>query len=127
VTREASARAVIQRRKVRQRELIDLAEEFARELDSKLGVRSVVVYGSVARGDFNVWSDVDVLVIADSLPKEVADRPAALGPAPPGVQPIAWTPEELTAAVTRRNPIATEAATKGVVVLGADHWLELIG
>jgi predicted nucleotidyltransferase len=118
---------VIQRRKVRQRELIDLAEEFARELDSKLGVRSVVVYGSVARGDFNVWSDVDVLVIADSLPKEVADRPAALGPAPPGVQPIAWTPEELTAAVTRRNPIATEAATKGVVVLGADRWLELIG
>jgi uncharacterized protein len=85
----------------------------------RVGVRAVVVFGSVARGDFNAWSDVDVLVIADELPDGGRPRLALLhDPAFPGIEPVGWTPEELATRSRQGDPIATEAATVGVVVLG---------
>ncbi|MGI8900679.1 MAG: nucleotidyltransferase domain-containing protein [Nocardioides sp.] len=61
------------------------------QLDPALGIRAVVVFGSVARGDFNVWSDIDVLVVADNLPARRLDRLGAIDPRPGPVQPLAWT------------------------------------
>ncbi len=101
--------------------MLELARAWAAELDEALGVCSVVVFGSVARGDFNVWSDVDVLVVADHLPKSWLDRIALLSVSrPPRLSPIAWTPEEFRCEVDRRNPIATEARAAGIVVRGDD-------
>jgi hypothetical protein len=81
----------------------------------------------VARGDFNVWSDIDVLVIADKLPERLPDRLAALGDhAPPGIQAVGWTPEELARQAKRRNPIAVEALERGVVISGPDALEKLI-
>jgi predicted nucleotidyltransferase len=48
------AGAVIERRRGQRRELLARAERFGAGLDSGLGVRAVVVFGSVARGDFNL-------------------------------------------------------------------------
>jgi predicted nucleotidyltransferase len=79
---------------------------------------AAVVVGSVARGDFNHWSDLDVLVVADDLPDRWLDRCEALAPVPPGLQPIGWTPNELAARRRRRDPIALEAGTVGVTVWG---------
>lgn len=39
-----------------------------------------MVFGSVARGDFNLWSDIDVLVVADNLPERWLDRLGRLAP-----------------------------------------------
>lgn len=79
----------------------------------------MAVFGSVARGDFNVWSDVDVLVVADALPERWLDRLAVLAErAPPGVSALGWTPDEWAQEVARRNPIATEVLGHGVVVSG---------
>ncbi|MGH8908620.1 MAG: nucleotidyltransferase family protein [Egibacteraceae bacterium] len=44
--------------------------------------RAVVIFGSVARGDFNDTSDIDVLVVAERLPARATDRLAALGAYP---------------------------------------------
>lgn len=77
--------------------------------------------GSVARGDFNRWSDVDVLVIADALPTRPLDRlELLLAGAPPGVQPIAWTPAEFARERDRHNPIAAEALEVGVAIRGRE-------
>ena len=55
------------------------AEEFARRVTSCLGgqVDSIVLYGSVARGDTKRASDVDVLVISPD-PAAVKDRISAI-------------------------------------------------
>lgn len=113
---------VIERRRREQAELLARARSFATQLDPALGVSAVVVFGSVARGDFNLWSDVDVLVIAEHLPDRWLDRLAAVGDdAPPRVAPIAWTPQEFRRKLGAGDPIAAECLRNGVVVAGALH------
>lgn len=113
------AGAIIGRRRDQQARLIEHAERFAAQLDQSLDVRAVIIFGSVARGDFNVWSDVDVLVVADALPDGQLDRLRALGPCETLVQAVAWTPTELRRALARSNPIAVEAKDRGIWLRGA--------
>jgi predicted nucleotidyltransferase len=115
--------AVLGRRRREQAELLDLALTFADGLDSSLGVQAVVVFGSVARGDFNVWSDVDVLVVATHLPAGWLDRVDALGPPPARVQPVAWTPDEWRHQRSRGNPIAVQAVEQGRWLIGSPEEL----
>ncbi|MDP8968981.1 MAG: nucleotidyltransferase domain-containing protein [Actinomycetota bacterium] len=110
---------VIARRRAQRAALIERAQRFAAQLDPSLGVRAVVVFGSVARGDFNYWSDVDVLVVADRLPERPLDRPLSLGDWPGGVQPVAWTSAEWHGQRQRANPIAVESVADGVWLVGS--------
>jgi hypothetical protein len=81
-------------------------------------VRGVVIHGSVARGDFNLWSDVDVLVIDDAATGRWIDRVDRYD-APPGrVQVVVWTSEEFADQLRRRNPMASEAVEVGVWLRG---------
>ena len=52
---------VKERRRLRQR-IIEEARRWARSLPFKA---TVILIGSYARGDFNLWSDVDVIVISE--------------------------------------------------------------
>lgn len=79
----------------------------------------MVVFGSVARGDFHDASDIDVLIVADKLPARVLERNAAVGLAPSRVEFVVWTPDEFRQELARGNPIAVEAEERGVVLRGA--------
>jgi predicted nucleotidyltransferase len=112
------ARDIVARRRAEREGLIDLGREYARRLSARLAVRAAYVAGSVARGDFNVWSDVDVVIVADDLPERVPDRMAVLmADAPPRVQPVGFTPAEFERARARRNPLVIEALERGVVLI----------
>lgn len=108
----------LDRRRRERQDLLDRAGVFAAGLPSSLGLRAAVVIGSVARGDFNLWSDVDVIVVADRLPATLHERLSALGMPPPKVQPIAWTPAEYRRRRDRRDPMVVEAERCGVWLLG---------
>lgn len=111
---------LIVRRRAERAGRIDVARTWAARLGGRLRVNAVVVVGSVARGDFNKWSDLDVLVVADGLPLEALGRIELLMlDSPPGLQPLGWTPQELVTRVARGDPIAVEAYESGVVVAGA--------
>jgi len=43
-----------------------LAREFVERASHRMPIVAAAVVGSVARGDFNVWSDIDVIVIVDA-------------------------------------------------------------
>ncbi|MGH9062993.1 MAG: nucleotidyltransferase domain-containing protein [Acidimicrobiales bacterium] len=106
------------RRRAEREALLSLGRELGRRL-SLTGIQAVVVFGSVARGDFNLWSDVDVLVVADDLPDRLLERLSLVNGLVPGTQALAWTPAELAAKLRRGDPIAVEAYRCGVVVRGA--------
>ena len=115
-------RAVAERAAERER-LLSLAREYVNRLSERLPLAAAAVVGSVARGDFNVWSDVDVVVVAEQLPARAPDRGLLLSQdAPARVQPIGFTPAEFAGALARRNPLATEAASDGMPLLGADFF-----
>lgn len=111
---------VIEARQRERQHLILRARTWADDLARRLpGLMTVVVVGSVARGDFNKWSDVDVVVVADPLPDGFLARWDLVSPLPARLQPIVWTTADLDRARRTRNPLAVEADGAGVVVWGA--------
>jgi predicted nucleotidyltransferase len=113
-------KAVDERRAERER-LLERARAYVESLASRLDVRAAAVVGSVARGDFNVWSDVDVrVVVAEELPARAPDRAwRLLEAAPPRVQPIGYTLAELEREWIRGNRLVREAVSDGVCLRGA--------
>lgn len=93
---------VLEERRAERERRIAKAREFAEKAARELGPITVWVYGSVARGDFNLWSDVDVFLVAKNLPGHPLDRFALLFRwAPPGVEPRGFTLEEFQAALAK--------------------------
>ena len=110
---------VLARRGAERDALIERARAFVDELGEHLDIRAASIGGSVARGDFNVWSDVDVLLVVDDLPERLPDRLALLWEGrPPRVQPVGLTPSELEARYAAGDPLVVEVVERGVPLRG---------
>ncbi len=120
---EVGVDEVFARRRAEQETLISRARHFAEGLDAGLGVQAVVVVGSVARGDFNRWSDVDVVVIAEGVGGSLLERLEQLGPRPGRIEPSVWLPEEGRARLARADPMAVEAIERGIWLVGSPSAL----
>ncbi|HVL98403.1 MAG TPA: nucleotidyltransferase domain-containing protein [Egibacteraceae bacterium] len=116
---------VIARRRAEQQALVARAARFVVALDETLVVRGAAVFGSVARGDFNDRSDIDVLVVAERLPEDPAERQLVVGsPAPGGVEAVVWKPEEWRDRRARRDPVAVDVEAHGIWLSGSMEDLE---
>lgn len=109
---------IAERRRAREA-LLDGARSFVAALGGTLALRAAVVFGSAARGVFNRWSDVDVLLVAEGLPSDLRGRLELCEPRPPLVQPVLWTAEEWRRRLARGDPMALEARDAGVWLVGA--------
>ena len=117
------AEEVLSRRRAERQALLDRARRFVEGLDAGLRVQAVVVVGSVARGDFNRWSDVDTVVVAEGFADSLLDRLAQLAPRPAGVELAAWRPEEGKKRLARADPMAVEAVNRGIWLVGSPSVL----
>lgn len=45
--------------------VLRLLKQYSDILQEKLGKTTLILFGSYARGDFNLWSDVDFIIISD--------------------------------------------------------------
>ena len=101
------------------RELSDAAQRLAK----RLGKVSVLLHGSYARGDFNLWSDVDIIIVSDAFNNvRLLDRYELVkGLLPDKAEPILWTPGE--AEILLQKPAWRHALRRGVVVLRDDYSL----
>jgi len=77
-----------------------------------------VLIGSYARGDFNQWSDVDIIVVSEVFEGlRPAERLEKLDPPPPpGFEVIALTPREFRWGLEKKKPHVLEALERGVVL-----------
>lgn len=112
---------VIRRRMLEREMVINELREYAIKLRSRFGRLTMVLYGSYARGDFNLWSDVDVIVVSEHFrDRDFVVRCVELDDAPPRLEPICWTPEEAIKALSK--PWWREAL-RGCVVIVDDYGL----
>ncbi|HWB71174.1 MAG TPA: hypothetical protein VG452_03075 [Egibacteraceae bacterium] len=111
-------REAVARRRAQRDTLLGLARSYVDELPDDIELRAAVVAGPVARGDFHDPSDVDVVVVADRLPADAAQRWLRVAPGRGVVQPAAWTPREWRKARRRDNPLAVDALDHGVWLAG---------
>lgn len=115
---------IVERRRAERDRLIGLARAYVERLSARVPVLAAAVVGSVARGDFNVWSDIDVLVVCEVLPDRVPDRMALLVEVgTDGVQPVGYTPSELRRAVTKRDPMVLSVWQEGVILVDENTFL----
>ena len=78
----------------------------------------VIAFGSVARGESDQWSDLDLIVVAET------DRPflerfkdfAGLYDVWPALDLLVYTPAELQRMVAEENPLVTQALREGVIL-----------
>ncbi|OWP55852.1 MAG: hypothetical protein B2I17_09210 [Thermoplasmatales archaeon B_DKE] len=102
---------VIEKR-VSQRNLaIDRAREFAKSLTEDA---SVFLIGSYSRGDFNLWSDIDVVVISN-FEGNLLSRLKSMD-FPPGFEIIPLTVNEFKKMRAKKNPICVELERTGILL-----------
>jgi predicted nucleotidyltransferase len=116
----------IAERRGQRAELIATAAAYVEALGKRIGLVAAAVAGSVARGDFNLWSDIDVVVVANGLPPRAPERAGLLlKSAPARVQPVGYSPAEFALAVRRGDRLACEVLEVGVSLAGDAFFAEV--
>ncbi len=103
--------------------VFEILKEYSKVISSEIGVFTGVLYGSMARGDYNVWSDIDFLVISDKLPENPLKRLEflySLTDTP--IEVKGYTRKEFLQMMEKRNPLALDALVEGKVVVDDGFW-----
>ena len=109
---------ILEKRRRQREEWLTVARTYAEALRQKLGPLTAVVYGSVARGDFHLGSDVDLLIISEGLPDNPLVRMELLyAEVEPPLEPKGYIPAEFHALLARNQPAIREAWERGIVVI----------
>ncbi len=53
-------------------------KKFCNNVISTLNPKCIILYGSLARGNFNQRSDIDIIIISSNLPKDYYQRATLL-------------------------------------------------
>ncbi|GAB7015242.1 nucleotidyltransferase domain-containing protein [Methanogenium cariaci] len=89
---------------------------FTEEIRSRMDIDRIILYGSVARGDFNEGSDVDLLIVADFKERfhkrpldifDITDLP---------IEPVCYTRQEFEELVRNKNPFVLSVCEEGILV-----------
>lgn len=103
---------IIKKRVKLREKVIAEAREWAGRLPLKV---TAILVGSYARGDFNLWSDIDIILISDSFKGNPIQRLKELNVLP-AYQIIPLTPEEFKRLLEKKDPLAVEALKIGVIL-----------
>ncbi len=105
------------------KQILDEAKKIAEKVAFSYKPKKIILFGSVARGQANNQSDIDLLIIADS--KETRPfRVKRIFEAVRGISrnfpldPIVYSPEELDKRLLIGDPFVTKAVMQGTVLYG---------
>jgi len=103
---------IVEKRKKLRNKVIKKAFNWVAKLPFKT---TAFLIGSYAKGDFNLWSDVDVLVLSKKFKGNPLERLKALD-IPPGFQIIPLNLNEFKKLLNKKNPIVMDAFNFGIVL-----------
>jgi len=96
-----------------------MAKDFVERARERVGRLSAALIGSYARGDFNEWSDIDVLLVAervDENPLRRWDRLIDILVEYPEIEPIILSRAEFMRQLRLGTPMILELVEKGVIL-----------
>jgi len=109
---------VLEERRRQRDEFVATAQTYAEKLRGRLGKLTAIVYGSVSRGDFNLGSDMDVLIISEGLPSYPLERMEVLFSChEPPLEPKGYTHTEFRALLAKRDSALAEVLKDGIAVV----------
>ena len=101
-------------------EALKHAQSVAKCISGKLPNSAVIMIGSYARGDFNKWSDIDLLVVTSSeLPPNPLRRLEVIQECITTnmpIEPVVLTVDELMKRLRKKDPLAVEAVKHGLIL-----------
>jgi predicted nucleotidyltransferase len=101
----------------------DILVQYSKIVSSKLGKFTGVLYGSMARGDNNLWSDIDFLVISDKLPENPLKRLEFLySLIETSIEVKGYTRNEFLKMIEKRNPTALDSLMEGKIIVDDGFW-----
>lgn len=101
-------------------------QKYVEAIKASLRPKLILLYGSLARGTFGLGSDVDILVIAENLPKNPNERLKLLYDLDRTHAPIdakAYTPEEVKRMLLKGHPLIMDALEDGEVLYADEDYL----
>ena len=102
---------VVEKRIEERKKIIQEAKAYSKNLPFKC---SVLLIGSYAWGDFNLWSDINLLIIGNFNGNPL-ERLKNID-FPPGYETIMLTPEEINKMKMKNDRFITDAVKDGVVL-----------
>jgi predicted nucleotidyltransferase len=93
----------------------------------KLKPRLIVLFGSYARGDFTEESDIDVCVVAESLPEDVFERRSLSGLYKvSNLKAVGYFPEEFLKGLEKPNFFLHDVLEEGMIVYSDETFLKMV-
>lgn len=109
------------------RALLDELQELIEEYKRRFKVRLVVLFGSMARGDYTDESDIDLLVVADDLPGDPREAFALLrSPKMPRLNPIGFKTEIFLKKLKEGSTFTLEVLEDGKTLYADREFLEIV-
>ena len=102
---------IVEKRIEERNKIIQEAKAYSKTLPFKC---SVLLIGSYARGDFNLWSDIDLLIIGNFNGNPL-ERLKNID-FPSGYEIIMLTPEEINKMKMKSDKFITDALKDGVIL-----------
>jgi len=98
------------------------------KLQTKYDLKLGVLFGSYAKGSYVFGSDIDVLIVASDLPKDLSKRFSALLDLelPIQIQTFGYTVEEFTKMLKEEHPFIIEVLRKGKILYATPDYKNLI-
>ncbi|MEM2864796.1 MAG: nucleotidyltransferase domain-containing protein [Candidatus Bathyarchaeia archaeon] len=89
-------------------------------------IKSIVLHGSMARGDYDYSSDVDLLIIVSEESKGISERIYEYSEYSDGwVEPLVYTGDEAMNMLNDFNPLILNALKDGVTLFDDGFWAGL--
>jgi len=105
-------------------------KKFCKNVINAIEPKCIILYGSLARGDFNERSDVDIIVISSKLPENYYKRAEllysmveTLDP----IEPLGFTSDEFIEMIKNRHCTSLFAMKEGKALFGKDYYKFLKG
>ena len=103
-------------------------KKFCKNAIKELKPKCIILYGSLARGDFNERSDVDLIVISSEFPESYYKRAEllyrmieTLDP----IEPLGFTPDEFINMIEKRHCTSFFAISEGKALYGENYFNKL--